>query len=1573
MNAKNTILKILASLIITYMVMNSFLVTLFELGKVIAEEVSAQNIKVASSLFGYTKYSRDNYKGVILKQKINVSEECTQESYQKIEKMSIEIKSPSINGLNPKKAIIEELNINLAQETKNLKYNYDSNTGILSISYESKEKKEYQENIKDEIEIIYIYPEEAIMQDDEEKEIQSIIKIKAKEEKNKEEITKQEIVKAIIGKSEDKLIEYEKQRASNIYKGFMYQNQTTKTKYETEYETYTKLEVNNSEIIDELKINLNKSAYLTSQNAIVPTDTIIYHVNKINENEFNKIFGTDGYIEFYTNGEKYAVVRYKETDKNCQKEFVTEYITEQKNTEAGIVEYKEGTDEVEIKTSKPIAEGKLNIYTKKKILARENYGLDVQSIQKVVEQSTIEALKNEEIETEQVNENGEKVKENKVISIDRKESKQGIELKENNVQMSLELSNDRLSTISNNKITATVKLNDTNSSCKLFSAGEMRIKLPDNLSNIKISEIKMLYANGLKLENAKLKDGYIIINITGKQEAYDLENIAGGVNIVFDLEIDIKDTVTTHEENIDVIFNGYKTSKKVNIVSKDGVVVLNKLNGYENGKELYSIDEMLKNTQVAMQEKEKTMVQDINILNNYEQSITDLKIYGVLGDISEAYRSNFNLKLQEQIKNNNNIKVLYSTDLEKHNWSEEFTKDAKEYLLEIKELKAKEHINLQLILKLNENLTYNMQSYLKTEISYIYDNNKMSKSSILGLYTEMNEAFENYSEKINAVSNEDIYTELKKIYGDQIEVNSYLKSGAEKIPNETEIMEDSVMNYVVEVKNNSNQMINNLKIIGDIPEGAKKVTLKNDSYLIGDDFFDIDEQTKQISKTCNLNAGEITQLEYSVMFNKYENIKDKKIVQTSNVYINNQLLATKKLTHVVQRAEILIRMNPLLPTDNDLYAGDTFEISVTLKNLTDKTITGDLDILFSKYNKISDIKYYIPNTFEDEYSEKEISGKNIMISAKQTLNVLIAIEVKEIEDVNILKEDFELSAKFKANNKTYSSNVYDKEIKQTNTKITATMQGYVNNKERETESTISKKDKVMFLVNVKNEGKLNGDVYLYNKLSDRMYSNKVDFNGKEEILDEEYYVYDYFEIKPGETYTYKIYCEIDRVKEECKNKVFVNYKNQKIETNEIVYYIEDEGFDPDLKPDYPEWIKPPSGEVIEKPTGPQIKPGKPSGSEDNTQNNKPSDNKDNNDSNDNNSNNSNNSNNNSSSNNNSNSNTGNITNDNKTYGVSGIAWYDENKNGQYDTGEKLLKSICAMAIDTSTNKLLRDSSGNIVKVYTNENGQYSIANIPSGNYIIVFEFNTSEYSVTTYNKEGVAEANNSNVILSNITVENLNGKYAITDKNQINSNLENINIGLIKNANFDLSIDKQISSVSVINKKGTSTKNYKNKKLAKVDLIAKYMNKTDVIVKYKFIVTNNGDVVGYVEKLKDIIPSGLEFNSEMNKDWYKDENGNICTTALSGIAIEPGKTTDIELTLTKSTTENTTGTFTNNVELEKTSNKEAIEEKNVENNKSSADLVISIKTGSMVMYIGITLTCFAVVTIGVIAIKKKIS
>ena len=150
------------------------------------------------------------------------------------------------------------------------------------------------------------------------------------------------------------------------------------------------------------------------------------------------------------------------------------------------------------------------------------------------------------------------------------------------------------------------------------------------------------------------------------------------------------------------------------------------------------------------------------------------------------------------------------------------------------------------------------------------------------------------------------------------------------------------------------------------------------------------------------------------------------------------------------------------------------------------------------------------------------------------------------------------------------------------------------------------------------------------------------------------------------------------------------------------------------------------------------------------------------------------------------------------------------------------------------------------------------------------------------------------------------------------------------------------------------------------------MNDTEVIITYKFIITNKGEVTGYVDRLVDNLPSGLEFNSELNKDWYRGSDGNLYTS-LNGISIKPGETSEVELVLTKKTTENSTGTFSNNATLESIANIEAIEEKDAakENNKSSADVVISIKTGSAILYTGITLGSIAITAAGVYMIKKK--
>ena len=274
---------------------------------------------------------------------------------------------------------------------------------------------------------------------------------------------------------------------------------------------------------------------------------------------------------------------------------------------------------------------------------------------------------------------------------------------------------------------------------------------------------------------------------------------------------------------------------------------------------------------------------------------------------------------------------------------------------------------------------------------------------------------------------------------------------------------------------------------------------------------------------------------------------------------------------------------------------------------------------------------------------------------------------------------------------------------------------------------------------------------------------------------------------------------------------------------------------------------------------------------------------------------------------------------------------------------------------------------------TDENGKYKFEDLKEGNYIVVFEFDNKTYSVTTYKKENVEEENNSDVVSSNVQIDGTNKIAAITDILKLQKDLQNIDIGLIQNAKFDLKLDKYISKVIIKNLQGTETKNYENTNFAKVDLTAKYINSASIIITYKFVVTNNGDVTGYVDKLVDNLPAGLEFSSELNKEWYQAADGTL-NTSSSGIAIEPGKTSEIELILTKQMNEENTGKVTNTASLTKISNLEGIEEEaeRVTDNSSSADILLSIKTGSPIMYISITLISIGIIAIGAYLVKKKV-
>ena len=311
----------------------------------------------------------------------------------------------------------------------------------------------------------------------------------------------------------------------------------------------------------------------------------------------------------------------------------------------------------------------------------------------------------------------------------------------------------------------------------------------------------------------------------------------------------------------------------------------------------------------------------------------------------------------------------------------------------------------------------------------------------------------------------------------------------------------------------------------------------------------------------------------------------------------------------------------------------------------------------------------------------------------------------------------------------------------------------------------------------------------------------------------------------------------------------------------------------------------------------------------------------------------------------------------KTYSISGTAWLDENEDGIKDEKEKLLKGILVKIKQINKDNVaeyLKGEDGKEITAITDNDGKYEFKELKAGKYIIEFEYNTKTYMLTPVtNKDSVPTAPTTS-----------EGTTVKTDTlNVTNENIENINIGLVLNSKFDLELNKYITKVTVQNNSGTTEYNYNNEQLAKVEIKAKQMASSTVLVEYQIEVKNNGAVPGTATVIADYLPKGLKFNSEMNTNWYQGTDGNLYTEELKDVTLEPGESKRVKLVLTKAMTSNSTGTFTNAAEIYEDKNDFGLVDTNStpankeqkENDYSTAELIISTATGSPVMYIGIVI------------------
>ena len=330
--------------------------------------------------------------------------------------------------------------------------------------------------------------------------------------------------------------------------------------------------------------------------------------------------------------------------------------------------------------------------------------------------------------------------------------------------------------------------------------------------------------------------------------------------------------------------------------------------------------------------------------------------------------------------------------------------------------------------------------------------------------------------------------------------------------------------------------------------------------------------------------------------------------------------------------------------------------------------------------------------------------------------------------------------------------------------------------------------------------------------------------------------------------------------------------------------------------------------------------------------------------------------------------------ENERYTISGVAWNDSNKDGKRDYNEQTLSGIEVKIIDVDEGKYIDN-----INVVTSQNGYYEV-NVNPGNYILIFDYDTELYRLTEYMKAGISENENSDVISRNITINGENNTLGATDVIEVSdSNIENIDIGLIQVSTFDLELNKYITQIVVDTNKKTSSYTYNNTNLAKIEIHSKELNDATVTIKYTIQVMNTGDATGYIQSVIDYLPSDLEFDEKLNPDWNY-ANGYLYNNSLSNTAMLPGQVKNMELTLVKKMNNENTGTVINTAEIQKTSNFLGlidIDSTPGNNNPSEddygkAEVIISVGTGLIILYISIIFIMIVVIGVSIYFINKKI-
>ena len=1331
---------------------------------------------------------------------------------------------------------------------------------------------------KDEYKIIYMY-DQSVRDNLTNVTLHTEMNSKLFTKENMTKTDEQEVGLEFIGN----VVSVKKFATEELYKGYLYANSTNETTYRED----NVIEISNAEIIDSINASTSNSYFANEEQTAYDANAIVlYKETLINKNLFLQLFGEEGYMNI----------------KDVNGNIITTINNQSETDESGNIHitYEQSITGIIFETSKPLEEGQFTIHNVKAIQGNTGYTKN--------QLKTFTRLQTNEIV---------------VTNLGTDTVETGINLLDTKTEAKLELSTTNFSTLQmNENVQLLAILKSDSAEYDLYKNPFIEIRLPQELEQIDIYSINLLYGDGLQIVRQAYSQSEKIIQIQleGEQSAFR-NSIEEGIQIAISANMTFRKNIPTTETAITMIYRNenadqaqYETSVDIKLNSKYGAYLYNNISGYnEENTSLETIDNNTLMAKLDTETNEKQATVQQSFINNYSIPINQVAIVGNL----KAENSNFDTALAQNIvTNREDAKIYYSTEenvsADDESWQEnvESLEGMKAYKIELNgELQPAETINMDYQLVIPTQLEAGVTNYNKTDITYSYNGQALSTSSTIQLFTEQEPTI-------------DVTTDA----GISAQITATTANGQE-VADGTEIFEGQPVEYTVTLENNTGRDLTNIQLVADHTNAVYYVQTERDpvtaDYPELEDKIIITEKdenaeniTRQLSE---LKNGETVTFTYLISPKRIDGNE-----MTGHITVTADSLETQEIntiTNIIKDATIAVEVinnvdENFVPTVGDVIS---FKFNVT-NYLPENQENVKLTIYTSELLSCIDEPEYIQEQlgFEASYENDALVLNIPTLSANETTSFNITFVFGEIPE-DMVNTNVTLYCVAQENNgNIYYSNTIERQVDRTIAKIEATQSSNAEG------NVVKAGDTITYMAEITNvDTAIDADdlqIVQYLEAKNAQIKNAYLETSNGQIVDaivlsetEARFEYD---LKQGETVQYV--AEVTVSEEQVLDE---DYDHQIVSYMSLAWNM---GGTLDLNPIVTE--------VVDNTTT-------------------PGDNDDNNDD-------------------NNNDNNGDNNNDEADDNfISGTAWLDSNKDGTKGDNESGIADIEIHLMNAQTEEIIKTAR-------TNSEGFYQFDHLNEGNYIVIFNYDSSKYRTTQYKKDGVDETRNSDVIQKEV-----NGKIStITDTLTIhNGGLSNINAGFIENEIFDISLNKTISKVIVQNAQGTRQITYNKEKLAKVEIRSKYIENTTVLVEYNIEIKNEGELQGYVNEIVDYIPSDLQFSSEINKDWYIGSDGNLHNNSLLNNVINPGETKTITLTLTKQMTAENTGNSINTAEIAETSNDfSVVDTDSIPNNKkdgeddiSSAELIISVGTGAVVVSISIIVILIIVGVVFVIYKKKE--